>query len=127
MFFLLDEALKVDAQRLKKTFVNRLKLLTVDGRGRSAGFSSAARGIDLIFMIDVSDSVGRKNFERSLDFVENMVEYFGISSSEKGTHVALIVFANEAKVIFNLKDERIYDKKIAKEELGKRLEVYNIW
>eukprot|EP00795_Rhopilema_esculentum_P010789 gene10789-19588_t len=113
-----DEALKVDAQRLKKTFVNRLKLLTVDGRGRSAGFSSAARGIDLIFLIDVSDSVGRKNFERSLDFVESMVEYFGISSSEKGTHVALIVFANEAKIIFNLKDDRVYEKKIAKEELA---------
>ena len=77
--------------------------------------------MDLVFLLDYSESVGKANFKKSLDFVDGMIEYFGISAVREGTHVAVIVFANEPKLIFNLESERVYEKKVAIEELCKLL------
>lgn len=117
MFYFSDEALNHKAKQLSKNFVNRLKLLTVDGRGRS-GHSSSAQGLDLVFVLDYSESVGRKNFEKAIEFVESMIDFFGLSSTKEGTHVALIVFADEPKLIFNLLSEKVYKKRIALETLS---------
>lgn len=117
LFYFSDEALNHKAKQLSKNFVNRLKLLTVDGRGRS-GHSSSAQGLDLVFVLDYSESVGRKNFEKAIEFVESMIDFFGLSSTKEGTHVALIVFADEPKLIFNLLSEKVYKKRIALETLS---------
>ena len=117
MFCFSDEALNHKAKQLSKNFINKLKLLTVDGRGRS-GHSSTAQGLDLVFVLDYSESVGRSNFKKAIDFVESMIDYFGFSATREGTHVALIVFADEPKLIFNLLSEKVYEKKIALDTLS---------
>ena len=114
----LDEALLNKAERFKKNFVNKLKVLTISGQGRSS-LVSKAQGMDLVFLLDYSESVGQANFNRALDFVDSMIEYFGISSVREGTHVAVIVFAERPKLIFNLESTRVYEKKVALEELCK--------
>lgn len=111
------------AEQLKKSFINRLKLLTVSGQGRS-GLVNTAQGMDLVFLIDYSDSVGKGNFKRSLDFVDSMIEHFGLSSSNEGTHVAVIVFSDKPTLIFNLQSERVYEKEVALEELSKFFVVF---
>ena len=73
--------------------------------------------MDLVFLLDYSESVGEANFKKSLEFVDAMIEYFGISAVKEGTHVAIIVFANRPKLIFNLESEKVYEKKVALEEL----------
>ena len=73
--------------------------------------------MDLVFLLDHSESVGEANFKKSLDFVDSMIEYFGISAVREGTHVAVIVFANQPKLIFNLESEKVYEKEVAIEEL----------
>jgi len=112
-----EEVLANKAQTIKKNFVNKLKVLTVSGRGRSSLVSSA-QGMDLVFLLDYSESVGKVNFKKSMDFVDGMIEYFGISAVREGTHVAVIVFANEPKLIFNLESQRVYEKDVAIEELS---------
>ena len=77
--------------------------------------------MDLVFLLDYSESVGKVNFKKSMDFVDGMIEYFGISAVREGTHVAVIVFANEPKLIFNLESQRVYEKDVAIEELCKLL------
>ena len=113
-----DDAFTNKAQIFKKNFINKLKVLTVSGQGRSSLVSSA-QGMDLVFLLDYSESVGKANFKKSLDFVDAMIEYFGISAVREGTHVAVIVFANKPKLIFNLESEKVYEKKVALEELCK--------
>lgn len=113
-----DEALLTKAHELKRSFINKLKLLTVSGQGRSSLVSSA-QGVDLVFLLDYSDSVGKTNFERALDFVHSMIEYFGISAAPEGTHVAVIAFADKPKLLFNLNSEKVFQRSVAMKELCK--------
>ena len=117
VYFYIAKALKYKAHKLSKNFFNKLKLITVDGQGRS-GLSTSAQGLDIVFVMDYSQSVGKKNFEKAVAFVKSVIDQFGLSSSEEGTHVAVIVFADESRLIFNLKSQKVYEKKIALEELG---------
>ena len=50
--------------------------------------------IDLLFVVDSSDSVGRTNFLKSKEFVKAFVRAFQVSPDK--THVALIRFGNTA-------------------------------
>ncbi|XP_031565766.1 complement factor B-like [Actinia tenebrosa] len=104
--------LKNAANGLRRHFVNKLELLTTDSRARS-GLSSGAAGLDLVFVFDSSASVGSINFRKGIEFARTIIEEFGISTSPTGTRVAVVVFSNEARVIFNLKSNRIVDKDIA--------------
>ncbi len=115
------ESLKLKAHGLREHFLNKLKLMTVDSQARSAGLSPTAQGLDLVFAIDYSESVGKSNFKKAVEFVRSLVEHFGLSSTEDGTHVAVVVFSSQARLIFNLKSQKVFDKNVALEELGKTL------
>ena len=114
------EAVKYQAKDLRRNFVDRLKLLTTDGQGRS-GLSKSAQGLDLVFVLDYSASVGKKNFRKAIAFTKSMINEFGLSETSEGTHVAVIVFGSEPKLIFNLMSEKVWKKHIAIEEIGKFL------
>ncbi|XP_022806051.1 uncharacterized protein LOC111343164 [Stylophora pistillata] len=53
--------------------------------------------MDVTFIIDSSGSLGRRNWLLLLSFVQSIVRLFGVSSS--GTHVALIPFSTDARVV----------------------------
>lgn len=53
--------------------------------------------MDVTFIIDSSGSLGRRNWLLVLSFVQSIVRLFGVSPS--GTHVALIPFSTDAKVV----------------------------
>lgn len=52
--------------------------------------------IDLLFVVDSSDSVGRTNFLKSKEFVKAFVRAFRVSPDK--THVAFIRFGNTAEL-----------------------------
>eukprot|EP00794_Sanderia_malayensis_P015641 gene15641-17220_t len=110
------EALAHKAKKLSENFVDKLKVLTVDGKGRS-GLSRSAQGLDLVFALDYSQSVGKVNFKKAVDFTRSMIEQFGLSSSDEGTHVAIVVFSDTPKLIFNLKSQKVFEKEVALREL----------
>ena len=57
--------------------------------------------IDLIFLLDVSGSIGPSNFEMSIDFIEDFVN--GLSSiGPMDTQVSVITFSSSPRVQFNL-------------------------
>ena len=58
------------------------------------------RGIDLIFILDSSGSVGASNFQNVRDFVANLVSQLEIGPDS--TRVGLINFASSATVQFSL-------------------------
>lgn len=58
------------------------------------------RGIDLIFVLDSSGSVGASNFQNVRDFVANLVGQLEIGPDS--TRVGLINFGSSATVEFSL-------------------------
>lgn len=61
--------------------------------------------LDLGFLVDGSGSVGGKNFKKQLKFIKKMARAFKISLQE--THVGLIVFDHNPKLIFGF--DKFYD------------------
>ena len=55
---------------------------------------------DIIFIVDSSGSIRRRNFRRVQDFVSTFVNDLDISSNQ--TQVGVIVFSDIAEVVFNL-------------------------
>lgn len=58
------------------------------------------RGLDLIFVLDSSGSVGSSNFQRVINFAVNLVRQLQIGPSN--TQVGLIRFASSASALFHL-------------------------
>ena len=54
--------------------------------------------MDLGILIDASGSVGRKNFQKVIDFVKSLVSFFPLYRS--GTRVGVMVFHSRSRVIF---------------------------
>jgi Mg-chelatase subunit ChlD len=54
--------------------------------------------LDVIFVVDASTSVGQKNWDKTLDFLDNLVKRMNIAPD--GTHAALIQFGNLAQIIW---------------------------
>jgi len=55
--------------------------------------------LDLLFLLDESGSVGRRNFRLALRFMESVVSFYDISSD--GTRVSVITFSTGATTEFN--------------------------
>lgn len=111
------QALKDVADNLKKNLVNKFNLVTIDSRARS-GIVSGASGLDFVFVLDSSASVGQTNFKRGVEFVRTIINEFGVSTQPQGTRVAIVTFNSQAQVNFNLKTKVIKDKDQALKELG---------
>lgn len=59
---------------------------------------------NLVFVVDGSGSIeyqGRGNFQRSKDFIIEIVKSFNIGKDE--TNVALVLYSSNAQIVFNLK------------------------
>lgn len=102
-------SLQMVASNLRRHFINKLSRQTSDSLGR-AGLSSGAGGLDLVFAFDSSASVGLENFKKGIDFAKTIIDEFGVSKSETGTRVAVVVFSSKAEVIFNLKTNTMPSK-----------------
>ena len=59
-----------------------------------------ARGLDLVFVLDASGSVGFNNFQTTKAFAENVTNTFAIGPQD--TQVGAIVFSNFANISFQL-------------------------
>ena len=68
--------------------------------------SGCLNGGDIVFAIDASGSVREPNFRTMLDFVIKVVERLdidnGANNGDRGSRVGLLVFADDADVIFYL-------------------------
>lgn len=68
-------------------------------------------GLDIIFALDVSSSIGEKSLETAKSFIKLLVKTFGVSSradgGKNGTRVAFITFASKANITFNLNDPNV--------------------
>lgn len=100
--------------------VNKFGLVTVDSRARS-GISSGASGLDFIFVLDSSASVGKTNFRRGIEFVQTIIQEYGVSTKPQGTRVAIVTFNAAATVRFNLATKVMNNTNQAMKELGKAI------
>ena len=71
------------------------------------------RGIDLIFVLDSSKSVGRTNFGKTKDFVEGVVDAFEIGSDR--TRVGVIQYSSNVNFVFHL--DAYMDKTLLKQAI----------
>lgn len=58
--------------------------------------------IEFAMIVDTSGSIGRRNFQRLLEFIEDMLDGFDIS--DKGTHIAVIEYSTNASVQLRFSD-----------------------
>uniref|UniRef100_A0A3B4AM47 VWFA domain-containing protein n=1 Tax=Periophthalmus magnuspinnatus TaxID=409849 RepID=A0A3B4AM47_9GOBI len=65
--------------------------------GASAGLS---RPMELVFVIDSSESVGPENFEIIKDFVNALVDR--VTVGRNATRIGLVLYSLEVKLVFNL-------------------------
>jgi Mg-chelatase subunit ChlD len=98
--------------------VNKFGLVTVDSRAR-AGISSGASGLEFVFVLDSSASVGKTNFKRGIQFVQTIIREYGVSTEPQGTRVAIVTFNAAATVKFNLATNVMNDTNQTMRELGK--------
>ena len=56
--------------------------------------------MDLVFVLDNSQSVGRTNFEKAKDFVKRVIDVFNIGVN--GTHVSVVTYDTDTHIEFNL-------------------------
>ena len=111
------QELKEVADNLRKNLVNKFSLVTVDSRAR-AGISSGAAGLDFVFVLDSSASVGKTNFKRGIKFVQTIIKEYGVSTEPQGTRVAIVTFNAAAQIRFNLATNVMNDTDQAMRELG---------
>ena len=77
--------------------------------------SVCKRKVDLTFVIDQSDSVGKKNFETVKQYVAKTIEHFKLGPLD--THVALISFGTNALVEWTFSDYPGQNIKAARDSL----------
>ncbi|XP_046558985.1 uncharacterized protein LOC124268023 [Haliotis rubra] len=56
--------------------------------------------LDVTFLVDSSGSIGSTDFQKMLNFLQQVVESLGVSIT--GTHVAIVRFSSSPKLIFRL-------------------------
>lgn len=110
--------LKEVADNLRKNLVNKFSLVTVDSRAR-AGISSGAAGLDFVFILDSSASVGKTNFKRGIQFVQTIIRQYGVTTKPQGTRVAIVTFNAAAEIRFNLATNVMNNTNQAMKELGR--------
>ncbi|XP_013412868.1 von Willebrand factor A domain-containing protein 2-like, partial [Lingula anatina] len=62
--------------------------------------SRAREVVDLMFLVDESGSLSRKDFQSELEFIKNILEHFSVAPQY--TQVGIITFGNDAKVHISL-------------------------
>jgi len=75
-------------------------------RGRSINLDQT-NGLDIIFMIDSSSSIGKDKFPLALKFTEFLIEKFGVDYGPGGTRIAAITYNTRADLVYNLGDPRV--------------------
>ena len=60
--------------------------------------------VDLVFILDESGSVGSTNFYRSIDFMKDMVARFKVGTGVNDAQVAMVEFATQSTLWFDLND-----------------------
>ncbi|CAB3991250.1 complement factor B-like [Paramuricea clavata] len=75
-------------------------------------------GVDFVFVLDSSASVGKTNFRRGIELVKTIVKEYGVSTKPRGTRVAIVTFNAAAEIKFNLATNVINDTDQAMRELG---------
>ncbi|XP_066919000.1 uncharacterized protein [Clytia hemisphaerica] len=83
------------ANTLQNTF---LKIAASSSSSSRRGRNSPPGPVELIFIIDKSGSIGRKNFALSLKFVQELTRFFSISPST--TRVAAISYSTSVRTEF---------------------------
>ncbi|XP_048588340.1 uncharacterized protein LOC5512415 isoform X2 [Nematostella vectensis] len=99
-----------------KRIDSTVKLVVTDAPAPTATPSPATSppcraSVDLVFLIDGSSSIeqfGKGNFLFCLNFVKRMAQSFEVSSS--GTHVAVVLYYDSSKIVFNLNDYKTIDE-----------------
>lgn len=80
-------------------------------------------GLDIIFALDVSSSIGDNSLKIAKDFIKLLVKTFGVSPNKdggkNGTRVALVTFSSKAKTVFNLDDDNVRSKEAVFKEVEK--------
>ena len=71
-----------------------------------ATLAKCNRSVDVVFLIDESESVFEENFQKSLDFVKNMIKAFPDEklSGKNGTRFGLSTFDHDCRSHFYLSD-----------------------
>jgi len=64
--------------------------------------STIREGLDLVFVLDTSGSIGTERFGFIREFVEEIVKVLDIGVEENQTLVGVILFATDAAIHFNL-------------------------
>ncbi|CAB3984903.1 tyrosinase-like isoform X2 [Paramuricea clavata] len=109
------QSAKTTFNRLKSTFVGLAEKKGARGRPRFRGRpSSTSYKIDMVFVMDRSGSIGRRNFNLEKQFVANLIEYFPIFPAR--TRVAIVTYSTLVKLEFN------FNKYINKECLRKGIQ-----
>eukprot|EP00795_Rhopilema_esculentum_P010617 gene10617-19356_t len=78
----------------------------IKSRGRSLSLNNPD-GLDLIFLIDSSSSIGQKNFDLTLEFICEIIVKFGVDYGKGGTRVAAVTFSTKAYLVYNLGDASV--------------------
>ena len=60
--------------------------------------------VDIVFILDESVSVGSTNYNRSIDFMMNMVMRFNVGTDTTDAQIAMVKFSTLSTLSFNLND-----------------------
>lgn len=63
--------------------------------------------MDIGIILDASGSVRAHNFRTALNFIQDLIKHFQVSS--KGTHFGFITYSGGAKVEFKMSDSRYHN------------------
>ncbi|XP_031574709.1 complement C2-like isoform X2 [Actinia tenebrosa] len=72
----------------------------IDTRARAIDLGEQG-GLDVLFVLDASSSIKRKDFKLAKEFAIAIVRQLGATWKPKGTRIAVIVFATEPALVFN--------------------------
>lgn len=100
------------ASLIQDEMISKLSSATATSEdGVQSKLAVGKSGLDIIFALDVSSSIGDKSLETAKDFIKLLVKTFGVSphadGGKNGTRVAFITFASKANTTFNLNDPRV--------------------
>ncbi|XP_064649724.1 complement factor B-like [Lineus longissimus] len=86
------------AKGIQENIIDKFKQHTVSAANRGRISASNVNGIDLFFLVDRSDSISAGDFKMARDFINTLVDFFGISSKGGATRLAVISFGTDARL-----------------------------
>ncbi|KAL4227330.1 Trimeric coiled-coil oligomerization domain of matrilin [Mactra antiquata] len=80
---------------------------------RPADQGCGGKPADVVFVVDSAGSITRKDFNKQLQFVQNVVELFDLSTNK--TRVGIVVFSHSSKLVLSLDNN--WDKASVKNKI----------